>query len=453
MRFISKTNNKNIRFRKKITLTYFLIIIMGALILYSPLTTIANNSVSMIDAFFISASSLSDTGLMPIVTIDYFNSFGHFIILILTQLGGLGFMTIKIFLLLIIGRKISTSDRMMFYTQQHYTSTGGLVKQVKDVFTIIIILQTIFTIIIAIHLMLFYNYDFFNALWFGFFHSTSSINNGGVDLTGNSFINFNKDYLFQTYIMFLVIIGGLGFPVILDIKNYILNFKEKKRFKFSLFSKISLITYAIVTIIGFISMLISERAFVENSSGLDSFFTIMFHVISSRSAGFYTVDITNFTSSTHFILSLLMFIGPAPASTGGGIRTTTFAIIFLFLRAYISNKKDTEVFNRRITKEAIFSSLLTFTLAVFIIGISTLFLVIFDSDTSIIKAFFEVCSGFGTTGFTLNYTPDLAFLSKILMAFVMVVGQIGIVNVLIIFTKNKEDTNLIRYPEETIIVG
>lgn len=446
--------NRSIRFKKKISLIYLLIVIIGALLLFSPLTTLVNNDVSLFNSFFISASAFSDTGLSPVNTVDYFNNFGQLIIIILVMIGGIGVMSIKIFLLMVIGKKISISDRMMIFNEQSQTNISGMVKLVKQAIIILIFFQLLFTCIITLHMIFFYNYDFLKALWFAFFHSTSAINNAGFDLTGNSFINFKEDYLFQTYIIILIIIGGLGFPILIDIKKFLICKKNKIKFKFSLFSKVSLYTYLLITLLSFILIsIVDYKILYQEHSIIEGFYYSLFHVVSARSAGFITMDLANLSSASHLIIAILMFIGAAPASTGGGIRTTTFAIIFLYLKTHIINKNDVELFKRRLSLSSIYAAFITFTLAIFLIFSTSFFVISFDNDVDVIKAFFEVCSAFGTTGLSLDYTSQMSYISKFIIACVMIIGQIGISNTLILFLKNKNNANDIRFPEENIPIG
>ncbi|MDR3214832.1 MAG: TrkH family potassium uptake protein [Bacilli bacterium] len=446
-------SSKN-KFRKKISYFYLIIVLIGSFLLFSPLTSKNGEIISFIDAFFISASAFSDTGLSPIITVDTINNFGQLIILILVQVGGMGVMTFKIILLLIVGKKINTTDRMLIFTEQNLTNHTGLVRLIKEVFIIIFACELLFSLIIGLHMMFFYHYDCLKALWFGFFHAISAINNAGFDLTGNSFINFSNDYLFQGYIMILIIIGGLGFPILLDIKKFIIAKINKDHFKFSLFSRISIYTYFVITIIAFILIcLVDYQNLFINNNYLKGIFYSLFHVISARNAGFVTTDLSQFSQASQLIIAILMFIGAAPASTGGGIRTTTFALIFLFLKTNLFNKNDIEAYNRRIPKQTVYAAFITFSYAIFLVTLATFVVVVFDPQSRLIEAFFEVCSAFGTTGLTLDFTQDLNTVSKLVIALVMVIGQIGIANSLLLFTKDRDYTNNIRLPEENITIG
>ncbi|MEG0364203.1 MAG: potassium transporter TrkG [Erysipelotrichales bacterium] len=451
---IKEKRNKSIDYRRRIALTYILLALVGGLLLFSPFTTKNGQDINLIDAFFVAASALSDTGLSPISTADVFNNFGQVILLVLIMVGGIGIMSVKVGLFVFIGKKINVASRMLIYTEQGLTNRAGIVKLIKDSILIIIATEIIFAIIIMFHMMVKYDYDILHALWFGIFHSISAINNAGFDLTGQSLIPFDQDYLFQTYMMLLIIIGGIGFPVLVDIKNYLGARKENKSYRFSLFTKISLTTYFTLIIVGCLLILICDYNFIfVETGGIKGFFYALFQTVSARNAGFSTVSLTEFNTNSQMVLSLLMFIGASPASTGGGIRTTTLAILFLYIRAFATNVKDVNAFHRRLSKENIFNAFITLLISSILFIVATFLVVLFDHDTDVMKIIFEVASAFGTTGLTMDYTPHLNDASKIVLACVMVIGQMGITNLLFLISRNKEHQDKIRYPEENIIVG
>ena len=450
----SFNNKKNKGFTKTIALFYFLIVLIGAFLLYTNFAQNQNVTLSFVDALFLSTSSFSDTGLTPVNFNDTFNIYGQIIIVILMQVGAIGIMSVKVLLFVIIGRKINTSDRMLIHTEQGQTGFAGMVKFIKSSIILLFIVQIFFTIVTTIHMIYFYDYNFLESLWFSYFHVTSAITNSGIDLLDNSLTSFAHDYAFQIYMMILIVFGGVGFGVLVDIKHYLNKRKENKKHLFSLFSKISLTTYFIVSLVGLVLIMIIDfnYIFIE-SNGVDGFFYTLFHVISSRSAGYSTTDITSFSQGSQLVLAILMFIGAAPASTGGGIRTTTAALIVLYLYSYAHNKKDVEAFKRRISPQTVTKAFVSFIIAIFMVVISLITIVSLEKDLSMLAVFFEVCSAFGTTGLSTGITAQLSFFSKIIIIFLMIIGQIGIVNSLMLLGKNMEKENKVRYPEENIAIG
>ncbi|MDR1782158.1 MAG: TrkH family potassium uptake protein [Bacilli bacterium] len=452
--FFFGKKNKNISYRRRIARWYITTILLGAILLYLPLTHNNGGLISVIDSFFISTSAFSITGLTTVNISETFNWFGHLIIVILIQIGAVGLMSIKALILVLVNRKITTTDRMMIHTEHKQTSTAGMVRLVKDAVLIMLSVQLIFTFILSIHMMITYQYNFFEALWFSYFHMTAALTNAGFDLTGNSLYSFSNDYLLQIYFMIVIIIGGLGFPVLIDLKRFFISKKNKERFRFSLFSKISLVTYFVVLLVGLLFIIISDYNYLFNDvGGIKGFFIALFQVVSSRSSGLATIDIHNFNSASQFMITILMFIGAAPASTGGGIRTTTLAIIVLYLIHFASNKKDVEAFNRRIPNATIFNSFVSVLVAMTMVNFASLLILLLNKDLSFLDIIFEVCSAFGTTGFSLGITSSLDSVGKIIIALLMIIGQMGITNTLLIISKNKEDDDLIKYPEENIAIG
>lgn len=446
--------NKPLGFKKSISRSYLLFIFLGTIMLFSPLTTKDGMNISVIDSLFMATSAFSDTGLSVVSSIEYFNFFGQLVILFLIQAGGTGIMALKVMIFIAIRKKINMSDRMLISTEQNQNGVGGMVKLIKYSLMVIFSFQLFFTCLLTIHMLIFYNMEFLESLWFSFFHTISAINNAGFDITGNSFLDYSTDYLLQIYILILVIIGGIGFPVIMDVKLFLEHRKRKESFRFSLFTKISVATYFIVTLIGLIAVLVIDRQFLLiDTNPIEGIFYALFQVISTRNAGFATIDLNEFSRASQLVFSSLMFIGAAPASTGGGIRTTTFAVIILFLLATSQNKKDINIFNRRLPEKTVLNAFITFSVAVFLVLIAIIIIVALEDDVLHIAIMFEVISAFGTTGLSLGVTSSLGSISKLVLIIVMIVGQIGIGSTLVMFTSSLNDESEIRFPEENITIG
>ena len=451
--FLGK-KNRNLSYRRRIARWYITTILIGTILLFLPITHKNGSFIQFIDAFFISTSAFSITGLTTLNISETFNGLGHVIILILIQIGAVGLMSLKALIFVLVNRKITTTDRLMIHTEHKQTNISGMVKLVIYAVLIMFSVQVLFTIITTFHMMINYDYGFLQALWFSYFHMTAALTNAGFDLTGNSLFSFDEDYLLQVYFMIVIIIGGLGFPVLIDIKRFVLAKKNKERFRFSLFSKISLVTYFAVLFVGLGFILMSDYDYLFNDvGGVKGFFVALFQVVSSRSSGLATVDMHNFNDASQFMITILMFIGAAPASTGGGIRTTTFAVVILYLINFASNRKSVEVFHRRIPDKTIFYSFVNVVVAMALVSLASLVILILNQNLDFLDITFEVNSAFGTTGLSLGITSSLDVIGKIIIAFIMIIGQMGIANTLLIVSKNKEDDDLIKYPEENIAIG
>lgn len=440
---------------KKIAKYYFGIIVVGAILLLLPITHKDGQGLNLIDAFFTAASAFSDTGLTVVSTIDTFNFLGQAVILLLIQVGGIGIMSIKVLLFVLIGKRLNFGDRLLIHKEQGQTHVGGMIKFLKNSLFILLAFEFIFVIVLTVHMIVNYQYQFDQAIWFGFFHTISAINNAGFDIMGNtSFSMFSNDYLFQSYIMILIIIGGVGFPVLNDIVMYFQAKRKKERFRFSLFTKLSVTTYFSVAIVGFIVILLIESNNLFSIYSVDkSIMSILFHVISSRNAGFATMDLNIFSEASQMVIAILMFVGAAPASTGGGIRTTTFAIIILFLISFSRNKEDVEVFSRRIPRKTILNSFITLTFAIMVIFTTSLIVIVGNENIPVNAGVFEAFSAFGTTGLSLGITTSLDSFGRLFIAILMIIGQLGISGTLLMFASKKHIDKTLQYPEEDITIG
>lgn len=471
---------------KKMFLYYFIIIVVGTILLLTPLsltsyTKTNGEKFTLIDAIFTASSAFSDTGLVVTVTGDQFTTFGQGIILLLIQVGGIGFLTLKILIWMFLGKKIGLKERMLLNSERGSAKFGSTVELIKTAIAVIFILQIIGIIVLTTY---FYFVDipetnnfmnFGSSLWHGIFHSISAINNAGFDITGNSSLTpYQAHYFVQIFIMFLFISGGVGFPVIYDIRCWIKNkrLKEDTKFKFSLFTKISMSAYAAVALIGLalafsFEMLQPEiidggYTFWHNpamSTG-DKIMGLVFNTFSTRNAGFATMDLAELSDPTLFVYSLMMFIGSAPASTAGGIRTTTIAICFLTVKMVAKGRDKVRVYGKEIHNKIVINALVVFFIAFLLVTGATFLVTMFmvqlstHADVSFITIWFEVASAFGTTGLSLGITPDLTPMSQIILIIVMFIGQLGVSGTLLVWiSSDNRMTDNFHLPEEDIIIG
>lgn len=288
----------------------------------------------------------------------------------------------------------------------------------------------------------------------GFFVSVSATTNGGLDITGQSLIPYANDYFVQTIVMFLIILGSIGFPVLLEVKAYIKN--RIPNFRFSLFTKITTSTYLFLFVFGVIIILVLEHNHaLQNMSWHKSLFYALFNSSTTRSAGLQTIDVSQFSEGTNAIMGFLMFIGSSPSSVGGGIRTTTFAILILFLLNYNNNseKFSIKVFNREIHAMDVQRSFAVFTMASLITFASIVsILIIENSEMTLLEVFFEVMSAFGTCGLSLGITSDLHSTSKVILMGLMFIGRVGLISFIIMLGGRKEPDKY-HYPKERIQIG
>ncbi|AHF58226.1 MULTISPECIES: TrkH family potassium uptake protein [Spiroplasma] len=437
---------------------------------------------------FTASSAFSDTGLtIPVTAADY-TFFGQLIIIILIQFGGFGVLTFKIMILVLLGRKISIKDRMLVQGERGNNSFGHTLDLIKSSFYFLIIVEVIAAI------LLFFNFyfspgstagkfmidnvtyhRFWASLWSGVFHSISAINNAGFDIVGNSsLMPYNTNYFLQFIFMIEFVMGGIGFPTFYDIKRKIAAWKRKEKVKFSLFTKINFISYSLVSIVGvFLVWLVEyvnlnmttmdafgntvyiETILRDAPTKWNGFMNILFNTMSTRNAGFSTIDCTKLLPGSRAIMSIMMFIGSAPSSTAGGIRTTTFAIVLITIWSIMRNNNSVNAFKRKIPNETVKRALVVTIISVMLVGGTVLGISIENPTLDYLNILFVVCSAFGTTGLnTFNFlqTYGLGAFSLLLLIANMFIGQLGISSTLLVSIKGTGDKEY-SYVEEDVTIG
>ena len=432
---------------------YFLFTVGFAILLWLPFSLQEGASLSFLDALFVSTSGLSNTGLSPISTVETFSLPGILILALNLQIGGLGLMMISTAIWLLAGHKISTRERALIMTDQNQINLSGVVKLVKSVLISFLVIELIFMLILG-HYYYFAGYYpvYWIAMLQGFFTTVSAITNSGFDITGASLIPFQHDYFVQTLHMMLMFFGAMGFPVILDIKKYVHCKRTNQRFKFSIYTKLTMVTTLILWIVGIIGFYLFEyNHFLTDRGLIEGFYFATFNSLSTRNAGFATVDMNAFSPATLTMFCGLMFIGSSPNSSGGGIRTTTFAIMVLAILSFARGRQYVNIYGREIETQTVYKSFMIYIVATLIVCLSTLLICMSDSF-SLMEIFFEVCSAFGTTGLSMGITGALTSFAKIVLIATMFIGRIGIITFLLIFRANAHPAK-VRYPKADIIIG
>ncbi|PTY77068.1 Ktr system potassium uptake protein D [Heyndrickxia sporothermodurans] len=430
---------------------YFLTVSISSIFLSLPFAHKPGVHISVLDTIFVAASAVSVTGLSTINISETYSTSGIFILMLILQIGGIGIMSITTFFWLILGKKIGLKQRKLIMTDQNQTNLSGLVKMLKLILVLILMIELSGALILGTYFLTYYS-DWKDAYLHGLFASVSATTNAGFDLTGQSLIPFAKDYFVQFINMILITLGAIGFPVLLELKEFLLRKKNAPKFYFSLFTKITTSTYGILFVFGTIAIFLLEKdLFLKGKDWYDAFFYTTFQSNTTRSAGLLTADINQFSSPTLLIMSGLMFIGASPSSVGGGIRTTTFAIIVLFIIHFAKGNRNIKIFKREIHEMDVLKALAVFVIASFICIVSVILLSITEHQ-SLLSIIFEVCSAFGTTGASLGITPDLSIFGKCLLIVLMFIGRVGIVS-LMYMMGGRDQSNNYHYPKERLIIG
>ncbi|MFS0824076.1 TrkH family potassium uptake protein [Bacillus sp. 1P02SD] len=428
---------------------YLLAVTVSVLLLSLPFAIQEGVEVSFIDTLFTAASAVSVTGLSVISIKDTYTVAGTFILIFVLQVGGIGVMTMGTFIWLLFRRKIGLRERRLIMVDQNQSQLSGLVNLLKQVIIIIVGVEFFGSLILGLYFMQFFD-TWQEAFIHGIFAAVSATTNAGFDITGSSLVPYANDYFVQFITIILIILGAIGFPVLVEIKDFLLH--KKGRYRFSLFTKLTTVTFLSLVIFGtFTVFLLEFNHFFKGMAWHETFFYSLFQSVTTRSAGLATMDVNQFSESTLLFLGAMMFIGASPSSVGGGIRTTTFAINILFLFNFARGNKSIKIFKREIHEEDIKKSLIVTIFAFFTCFLSIFILTITENFT-FTEIFFEVASAFGTCGLSMGITPDLSKFGKFLIMFLMFIGRVGILNFIFIIGKKGKDANY-HYPKERLIIG
>lgn len=429
-------------------ITVFLIaIIAGTLLLMLPFST-TNGSIKFEDALFTATSAVTVTGLIVLNTSDCFTLFGKIVILILIQLGGLGFMTFSTLTILLLGKSISITDKLIL--ENDFTS--GSYKNIRDMVKKIILLTFSFELIGSIILFFqFSNLNLGDRIFSSTFHSISAFCNAGFSVFSNNFENYITNPVINFTLMILIISGGIGFLVLNEIYLFISG--KKSISKFTLHSRLVLITSFILIFAGF-AIILSEQFINSNNtlSTTERVFTSLFHSVSARTAGFNTLNMNYFAFGSIFVLLILMFIGASPGSTGGGVKTSSAGMVIAYFRSKLKGMEETTLFYRTIPKSNIEKAFIVIIISFLIISLSFLLILTFENELGFMDLLFETVSAFGTVGLSLGVTSKLAISSKFVIIITMFIGRIGPLTLLLAMSK-RESKAVFNYPEENIMIG
>jgi potassium uptake TrkH family protein len=435
-----------------IVIFYLAAVTISFLLLSMPIVQKDGVSLSIMEVLFTSVSAVSVTGLSVITIVDSFNEAGLFVLAFVFQFGGLGVMTLGTFIWIILGKKIGFKERRLIMTDHNQSNFQGMVRLMKGILKLILIIELIGFLVLGTYYLRFFP-TWQEAYFHGFFASISATTNAGFDITGQSLIPFKHDYFVQFIHIVLIALGSIGFPVLIEVKDYLTSSTEERKFmRFSLFTKLTSLTYAVLVLFGFLVIITLEwNHFFADKSWHETLFYSLFQSTTTRSGGLATVDINLFTEQTQLFISSLMFIGASPSSVGGGIRTTTFVLVILFIISFARGKKNVTIFRREIHEEDLMKAVVVTFMALILCFVSVIIVSIIEEFT-LISVIFEVTSAFGTTGLSMGITPGLSNISQSILMILMFIGRIGILTFLFTFKAEKKSGEF-HYPKEKVIIG
>jgi len=441
---------KNLSNTRIIALSFFIIIIVGALILCLPIASRSGEWTPFLDAMFTATSAACVTGLVVYDTFTYWSVFGQLVILLLIQIGGIGLMTIITTFFVFFKRKIGLHERILLKESAGNTRISGMIKLLKRIIIGTFVFEGIGALILAICFCP--KMGIVQGIYYAVFHAISAFCNAGFDLMGryepfSSFVAYETNFVVSIVIMLLIIIGGIGFLVWSDIINC-----KGKFEKLSLHSKIVVVATIALIVVGGIGFLIFEGN--GNLKGLtmpQKVLASLFMSVTTRTAGFNTMDIATLSESGSLLAMLLMFIGGSPGSTAGGIKTTTFVAIILTAIALSKGKTNITVFKKRLRSDILKHA--ASILIIYIIGviISTM-IICYVEPFSMEDVLFETISAAGTVGLTQGITTQLGSIARVILIILMFGGRIGGMSLILVFTEKRTEAPIKR-PAERILLG
>lgn len=427
------------------------VILTGALLLTLPISSSSGKSTSFLTALFTSTSAVCVTGLVVVDTGTYWSVFGQVVIMLLIQVGGLGFMSFATLLALLLKRRITLRERLVMQESLNSFSLQGLVKLAKYALKATFLIEGIGAAILSIRFVP--EYGWIKGIYFGIFHAVSAYCNAGFDVIGHwqNLIPYQESAIVSITVMSLIVIGGIGFLVQSDIY-------ENRRFKkFSLHTKVVLITTACLIFSGALLFFIFEHNNPGTMQPLTSkgkILTSFFASVTPRTAGFNTIDTTKMAMPSKLITILLMYIGASPGSTGGGIKTTTFAVLVATVVSVLRGREDIELMERRIPKDIIYKALAIVGLSLTILFVDVMILSITEKGAQLIEMIYEATSAFGTVGLSLGFSPRLTSIGRMVIIFTMYAGRVGPLTIAFAVGKMQHKNNgVVKYPEDKVLIG
>lgn len=428
------------------------LILFGTFLLMLPVSSASGTWTDFLTALFTATSAVCVTGLVVVDTGTYWSPFGQMVILALIQVGGLGWMSVATFLALVVRKRISLRERVLLQEALNRETLGGVVDLARRIILITAVIEGLGFLILAARFSL--DFGWRKGLYYGLFHSVSAFNNAGFDVLGREFgpftslIHYVGDPVVSLTVATLLILGGIGFPVITDV------LKAKKLPRLSLHSKLALLTTVFLIVAGTVLILAIEWDNPRTLKPLSlpaKVLAAYFQAVTPRTAGFNTLDIGGLEPATQYLHVILMFIGASPAGTGGGIKTVTFAVLVLAVASVVRGRPEVHCWGRQISWFRVFKALSIVAVSFALVNTVT-FILLLTEGKGLLPVLYEVTSAFGTVGLSTGITPTLTPLARVLIIFTMFAGRVGPLSLAMAIWHRHVKAN-VHLPEEQVILG
>ena len=441
-----------------IMLSFLGVILLGSLLLFLPISAADGESVPYVDALFTATTATCVTGLVTLPTATAWSLFGQIVILLLIQAGGLGIVTVMAGVMLAIHRRMGLSDRLLLQDSFNLNSLSGLSSFLKRVLWGTLAVELTGALL---YMTVFIPKFGARGIWISVFNAVSAFCNAGMDIIGeNSLMDYATNPIINGVTSALIILGGLGFPVWWDVLR-VLGLSVRKRnpralAHLTLQSKMTLSATAILLLGGGLLILLLESRNPATLGGLpfaDRVQVALFQSVTTRTAGFATVDQAALTPATTALCLILMFIGGSPVGTAGGVKTVTVLVLAVYAFSTVRGRNEVGLFNRRIPRDALRKSVAVVGMSFLIAAVSTLLLAAVTPHRDLADILYETVSATATVGLSRNLTSDLTEAGKLIVAATMYLGRIGPISLAVAFGVTKEKQNIVNNPTEPVSVG
>ncbi|WP_230976930.1 TrkH family potassium uptake protein [Proteiniclasticum sediminis] len=450
----------NLRIKKKtlspfkiLAIGFATVIFTGATLLSLPISSVSGQFTSFLDTIFTATSAVCVTGLVVLDTGLYWSTFGQLVIMILIEIGGLGFMAMSTIFAILVGKKITLKERLVMQEAYNTFNLQGVISHVRYMLLFTFSVQGLAAIILMTQFIPMYGVG--KGIYFGIFHAISAFCNAGFDLLGNftSVTVINTNVVVLMTLAMLINIGGLGYMVWREIFSGITHKKMKNAL--SLHSKVVITISLILVFGGTLVFLIFEwnnPATMQGMSFPHKLVNSFFSSTTPRTAGFNSISNSEMSPAGKLVTMAFMFIGGSPGSTAGGVKTSTLGILIFTLISVLRGRDETEVFGRHLSQSTVYRAVAVFLMGIVIVVLGVTVLSINEVGATFEQILYEVLSAFGTVGLTQGITPGLTAVSKITLSTIMYLGRVGPLTVMLALAGQKQKVN-IKYPEGKLLIG
>ena len=435
---------RKIKLGQPLLIGYVLVDLVGTLLLMLPIASTVSGSTDLMQAWFTATSALTVTGLTVVPTVSHWTTFGHVVIIVLMEIGGLGVMALVTIIMTMLGLRIHLGQRMLITEDRNTFSMSGVIRLVRNIVFLTLLIQSIGAVLLGFLVPNLWDNGLMQGVLFIVFHAVSAFNGAGFDLTGQSLLAFRHYLGINLVLMSLMILGSLGFVVLQEL------FLVRNWHRLSLHSRMVLLVTGTIIVVGSVFFLVSEYNHILAGAPLMDKIVISLFQTVTRTVGFVTTPIASWSEPFIFLMIIMMFIGASPGSVGGGIKTTTLGTVVLAVWSLVRGRKVVVFLEREIAPKSVIKAFAVVIMAGMLVTVSTLLLMTVE-DLPLMPVLFEVISALSTVGLSMGITTQLSPFGLVLLGLLMFIGRIGIFTTIMILAGREK--HHYHYIKENILIG